>query len=98
MDWERLADEETLEKTAKALKSKNIEVIVAENGNEAKEKLLSMIGEGSTVMEVSSTTLKQIGAHDAINESGSFVSLNKEVSKENDSAKRDRVEKGSAKP
>ena len=62
MDWYRLAEEETLEKTVNALRSKNIEVMVAENGNEAKEKLLSMIKEGATVMEASSTTLKQIGA------------------------------------
>jgi hypothetical protein len=88
MDWDRIADEKTLEKTVNALRSKNIEVIVAENGNEAKEKLLSMIKEGSTVMEASSTTLKQIGAHEVINESGRFVPLNKEISKENDSAKR----------
>ena len=87
MEWDRTADEETLEKAAKALRSKNIEVIIAENGNEAKEKLLSMLKEGSTVMEVSSTTLKQIGAHEAINESGRFVPLNKEISKENDPAK-----------
>jgi acyl-CoA hydrolase len=39
-------------------------------------------------MEASSTTLKQIGAHEVINESGRFVPLNKEISKENDSAKR----------
>ena len=88
MDWYRLAEEETLEKTVNALRSKNIEVMVAENGNEAKEKLLSMIKEGATVMEASSTTLKQIGAHEIINESGRFVPLNKEISKENDSAKR----------
>jgi len=88
MDWDKTADDETLERAAKALRSKNIEVIVAENGNEAREKLLSMIKEGSTVMEVSSTTLKQIGVHDIINESGRFVPLNKEVSKESDSAKR----------
>jgi hypothetical protein len=88
MDWDRIADEKTLEKTVSALRSKNIEIIVAENGNEAKEKLLSMIKEGSTVMEASSTTLKQIGAHEVINESGRFVPLNKEISKENDSAKR----------
>lgn len=88
MDWYRLAEEETLEKTVNVLRSKNIEVMVAENGNEAKEKLLSMIKEGATVMEASSTTLKQIGAHEIINESGRFVPLNKEISKENDSAKR----------
>ena len=86
MDWDRIADEETLEKVANALRSKNIEVMVAENGNEAKEKLLSMIKEGATVMEASSTTLKQMRAHEIINESGRFVPLNKEISKENDSA------------
>ena len=88
MDWDIIADKETLEKAANALRSKNIEIIVAENGNEAKEKLLSLIKDGSTVMEASSTTLKQIGVHEAINESGRFVPLNKEISKENDSAKR----------
>lgn len=88
MDWDIIADKETLEKAANALRSKNIEVIVAENGNEAKEKLLSLIKDGSMVMEASSTTLKQIGVHEAINESGRFVPLNKEISKENDSAKR----------
>jgi hypothetical protein len=40
MGWDRIAEEETLKKTVNALRSKNIGVIVAENGNEAKEKLL----------------------------------------------------------
>ena len=88
MDWDIIADKETLEKTVNALRSKKIDVIVVDNGNEAKEKLLSLIKVGSTVMEASSTTLKQIGAHEIINESGRFVPLNKEISKENDSAKR----------
>jgi hypothetical protein len=88
MDWERLAGEETLQKTANALRSNGIEVIIVEKGSEAKEKLLSMIKDGSMVMEASSTTLKQISVHTEINESGRYVPINKEPSKENDAIKR----------
>lgn len=54
-------------------------VIVVENGAEAKEKALSLISDGATVMTATSTTSQQIGLDSAIDESERFVSLRKKI-------------------
>lgn len=77
--WDKLADDAALEKTKKALEANGIKVEVAANGQEAKEKALSLISEGATVMTATSTTSQQIGLDTAIDESQEFVSLRKKI-------------------
>lgn len=75
MDWDKLADEETIQNTVKALGQNGIEAVVAENGEEAKEKALEFIPEGSEVMTMSSVTLDAIGLASQINNLGKYNSV-----------------------
>lgn len=79
MDWAKLADDKTVENTAKALGERGIEVIIVNNGKEAKEKVLELIPKGAEVMDVTSTTLDQIGLSKEIQESGRYKSVRKKI-------------------
>lgn len=79
MKWDKLADSAAIEKTKKSLEENGIKVEVVENGEEAKEKALSLISKGATVMTATSTTAQQIGLDTAIDESGKFESLRKKI-------------------
>lgn len=79
MNWDIVADNTTIEKTTRVLEANSIKVIVVENGAEAKEKALSLIDKGATVMTATSTTAQQIGLDSAIDDSKDFVSLRKKI-------------------
>lgn len=68
----KLAAEETIQKTAKALRANNFTVEVVANGEEAKKKVLGIIPKGAEVFTMSSQTLEAIGLAKEINESGRF--------------------------
>lgn len=61
MNYETLPPEETIAKTAEAIKRRGIEVIIVNDGKEALEKIKNLIPENATVMNGSSTTLEEIG-------------------------------------
>lgn len=75
----RLADEEQLARTVASLEKNGIKTIVVETGKEAKDKVLSMIDKGTSVMTATSTTSDQIGLSEAIENSEDFVSLRKKI-------------------
>jgi len=72
LKYEKLADDKTVEETVASLKANNIEAVVVETGNQAKEKVLSMIPKKAEVMTMSSQTLEQIGIDEAINKSSEY--------------------------
>jgi hypothetical protein len=61
MDYTQLASPETIEKTAAALKERNVEVMVAANKDEALAKIKELIPANASVMNGASRTLEQIG-------------------------------------
>ncbi len=61
MQYDQLATKEAIERTVAALEAKGIETLVVEHGAEALEKIKEMIPKGVSVMNGSSTTLKEIG-------------------------------------
>jgi len=61
IQWDAMASDETIQKTAEALKNHGIDVIVVDSGKEALDKIMSLIPEGSEIANGSSTTLDQIG-------------------------------------
>lgn len=61
MQYNTLATDEVINRTTEAFKSKNVEVIVAENKAEALDKIKGLIPKGASVMNGSSVTLEQIG-------------------------------------
>ncbi len=77
-DWTVLADEQTLEKTVAALEANGFKVIVAESLDEARQKVLDLIPEGSEVFTAQSMTLEASGLASAINESGRYKSIRKQ--------------------
>ena len=60
-NWDQLADTQTIEKTAAALKDKGFEAFVVENEQEAFAKIKDIIPKDASVMNGSSVTLEQIG-------------------------------------
>lgn len=61
MDYEKLASEESVNRTAEALKKNGIEVMMVKDGKEALKKIKRLIPKGVSVMNGSSRTLEQIG-------------------------------------
>jgi len=80
MDWTKLADDETIERTAKALKANGFEPIVVNSGEDAKRKVLELIPKGSEVMTSTSTTSNEIGLAKELDESGNYNSVRKKLS------------------
>lgn len=74
-DFSRLADDEAINKTKDALIKNGINVLVAENGAEAKGIVLKMIPEGAEVMNMSSVTVDSIGLAKELNESEKYNSV-----------------------
>jgi hypothetical protein len=74
-NWNKIPSDKVIEKTAEALKQNGIEVIVVQNGEEAKEKVFELIPEGSEVMTMTSATLDSIKVPEIINKLGKYNSV-----------------------
>ena len=61
MAYTKLASDKQIERTAKALEANGIKVIVAANGEEAKQKLFELIPAGAEVFTGTSVTLDTLG-------------------------------------
>ncbi len=73
--WDQLADEKTIKRTVEALRSNGFEVYVAENGEQAKRKVLEIIPAGAEVMNMTSMTLEAINLASEITDSNRFNSV-----------------------
>lgn len=71
-------DDAGIQRTVDNLKAHNIEAIVVE-ASEAKDKVLSLIPEGSEVFVATSRTLDTLQVSDAIDNSGKYVPLKKKT-------------------
>ncbi len=71
------ASDETIERTAEALRAKGYSVHVVQNGDEAKKVVLDLLPEGAEVGQGASTTLDQIGVTHELEESGRYDSVRK---------------------
>lgn len=87
-NWEKLADDSVVEKTAQALSKRGFEVSVVNTGEEAKKRVLELIPEGSEVGSGSSATVNEIGVTEIIEESGKYVSLRKKIREISDDKQR----------
>jgi len=65
-DFTTAAAEETLQKVAAALTANNIEAIVVDDGEEARDRILAMVPAGSEVHAGKSKTLQDIGVWDVL--------------------------------
>ena len=67
MIYARVASDEQIERTAKALEANGIHVIIATNGKEAKQKLFELIPAGAEVFTSASVTLDTLGIPEEVN-------------------------------
>lgn len=75
----RLASDETIARTVAALQAHNIQVVVVDNGEQAKSRVLDMVPQGAHVYTAASRTLDATGIAAALNESGNYHSIRKVV-------------------
>lgn len=66
--WSRIPDEATIERTVRAIESRNVGAILVETGEEALRALVDLIPEGAEIMNGYSTTLLEIGYPRALEE------------------------------
>ena len=78
--WNEIALDESINNVIQSLKSAGINAVVVNNKEEAKEKVLSMIPEGSEVMTMTSVTLDSIDVNEIINKSGKYISVRDKLS------------------
>ncbi|MDP1713740.1 MAG: LUD domain-containing protein [Anaerolineales bacterium] len=74
-EFARLANDETVERTSKALEANGIQVLIAENGAEAKRLFFELVPDGAEVFLGASVTLEKLGIKDEIDQSGRFDAL-----------------------
>jgi hypothetical protein len=79
--YDQLASEASLKRAVEALSANGFNVIVAENGAEAKDKALALIPDGAEAMTMSSATCTQIGLYKEIDESGRYDSVRAKLTK-----------------
>ncbi len=96
--WTTLADKQTVEITITALKSNNIDAFYVETRDQAKQKVFELLPQGAEVMNMSSTTLDEIGIAQEIMESGRFKPVKKTLSSMNKESQASEMRKLGAAP
>lgn len=70
--YSQLATDDVIQKTTKALESNNFKVVVVNNKEEAKKKVLELVPKGAEVFTMTSQTLEVTNISKEINESGKY--------------------------
>ena len=78
-EFARLANDEQIERTAKAFEANKIHTLIAENGEEAKRLFFELLPEGAEIFLGASVTLETLGIKDEIDASGRFDSLRPKI-------------------
>ncbi len=71
-EFAKQATNEKIERTSKALEANGIQVLIAENGAEAKRLFFELVPEGAEVFLGASVTLEKLGIKDEIDQVGTF--------------------------
>lgn len=79
-----LVDDAAIARTVAGLKGRNVEAMVAENGDQARQMLIDLIPDGAEVFKSTSETLDTIGYSDYIRETDRYKNLYLEISREPD--------------
>lgn len=74
-EFTELADDDQIQRTAQALETRNIKVLIAENGQEAKRMFFELVPEGAEVFLGASVTLEALGIKEQIDKSGKYDAL-----------------------
>jgi hypothetical protein len=74
-EFARLAGDEQIERTARALEANNIHTLIVDTGEAAKRLVLEMLPKGAEVHQGASVTLQTIGVKDVIEKSGDYIAV-----------------------
>jgi hypothetical protein len=74
-EFAKLASNEQIERTAKALEANGIHILTAENGEEAEKMVFDLLPEGAEVFTATSQTLETLGINNEIDKSGRYEAL-----------------------
>lgn len=77
----RLASDEQIKRTSQALEAHGIRTLIAANGDEARKRLFELLPEGAEVFLGLSTTLKELGVIEDIDNSGRYNSVRARLAK-----------------
>jgi L-lactate utilization protein LutC len=74
VNWEfaKLASEDQIERTAKALEESNIHTLIAQHGEEAEKMVFDLLPQGAEVFTASSQTLEQLGIPEELERSEQY--------------------------
>ncbi|BBL66837.1 lactate utilization protein [Methanoculleus chikugoensis] len=87
--WNRVPDEATIKRTAEAVESRNIRVILVDTAEEGLRAVIDLIPEGAEVMYGSSTTMNEMGFDRALKENRKgWRDYHAVITAENDEKKR----------
>ena len=78
-EFARLANNEQIERAAKALEANNIHTLIAENGEEAKRLFFELLPEGAEIFLGASVTLETLGIKDEIDQSGRYDAVRPKI-------------------
>jgi L-lactate utilization protein LutB len=84
MTYLPVSDDRVLKKTIKALTGNGITVEVAENGEEAKQRVLELLPKRAEVMDMTSVTLEEIGLKDELHTADIHTTVKKTLTKLSD--------------
>lgn len=93
-----VASDEAITRTAQALTENGMQAIVVATCEEAKEEALKLIPYGSRVFTVSSKTIAQLGLAEALDESGHYHSIRKDLKRMNHNDQRIEMRKVGSNP
>jgi hypothetical protein len=78
-EFTRLATDEQIARTAKALEANNIHTIVVESGEEARKLVLELLPKGAEVLANQSRTLEKLGITAEIDKSGRYDAVRPKI-------------------
>ena len=79
MNFDTIANQESLDKTVAALKEANVTAIVVNSAQDAKAKVIELLPKDAEVMTMTSITLDETGIEKEINESANYDSVKKKL-------------------
>jgi len=80
-DFARPAPEETIQRVAQRMRERNIEVVVVDDGDQARKVVLERLPEGAEVHSGKSKTLLDAGIFDAIQDASRYDALRPRIFK-----------------
>ena len=97
-EFTALASEQTLEALAERLRERNLEVVIVDDGAEARNEVMARLPAGAEVGSAKSKTLDDIGVFDAVHGAGGYDAIRNRYMKMDRESEGDAIRKLMASP